>query len=159
GRVRHDRRAADRARRRLSRPIRLSGPRCSGNRVGRHVRLTCHRGVKEGNTMPRYDAERGTLVFGPGERLSRRTLLALAAGTAGSVAIGFPADTAVASGRPTAQAHDARFQETPKKGGQLRIGYVEPTSLDPQYHFSSLGGNIVGMIHNSPLTQDPNTSD
>ncbi|HEY7034124.1 MAG TPA: ABC transporter substrate-binding protein [Thermomicrobiales bacterium] len=109
--------------------------------------------------MPRYDAEQGTLVFGPGERLSRRTLLALAVGTAGSVAIGLSTGSALASGRPAAGVRSASFQETPKQGGQLRIGYVEPPSLDPQFHANSLAGNIVGMIYDGLLIQDPNTSD
>src|SRR5262245_44625195 len=110
--------------------------------------------------MPRYDSERGTLIFRSGERLSRRTLLALAAGTAGAVAITCTPTEADASGRPTGGAKRAGLQDTPKQGGQLRIGYQEePSSLDPQYHFSSLTGNIVGIIYDSLLIQDPNTSE
>ncbi len=119
--------------------------------------------------MPRYDAERDVFIFAPGDRVSRRTLLELAAGAMGVAAISLTSMSSSASASPNAPAigsgtsmissSRSDMQETPKKGGRLRIGYVEPASLDPQYHASSLGGNIVGMIFDSLLIQDPTTSE
>jgi peptide/nickel transport system substrate-binding protein len=49
---------------------------------------------------------------------------------------------------------------TPRKGGTLRIGFAptEPPSLDPQNHSNTNTGNIIGMIYDSLLAQDPYTS-
>lgn len=65
-----------------------------------------------------------------------------------------------ATGSGTAAPFVSATDGTPKKGGTLRIGFglVEPTSLDPQNHSSTPTGNLVGMIYDSLLTQDPYTS-
>jgi peptide/nickel transport system substrate-binding protein len=133
--------------------------------------------------MPQYDSERKTFIFQSGERISRRLLLKLAAGVTSSVSIaailaacggddddddetpeaaggdetpstGEPTATS-AEQEPTAPAGDGEV----KRGGTLRIGYIEPPTLDPHYHSSSSGGNIIGLIYDSLLIQDPNTSE
>jgi len=126
--------------------------------------------------MPKYDAERGVFIFQQGDRLSRRALLKLATGAASSVAIATflaacggddndtsSSTTSVSDGSSSPASSDvtpaANSDGTPKKGGRLRVGYVEPPTLDPDFHSSSSGGNIIGMIYDSLLIQDPNTSE
>lgn len=109
--------------------------------------------------MPRYDEERGVYTFGPGERLSRRSLLMMATGAASSLVLAASTNSAEAAPAARPIRVNSSNQDTPKTGGQLKIGYVEPPSLDPQYHANSLGGNIIGLIFDSLLIQDPNTSE
>ena len=133
--------------------------------------------------MPHFDDEKRTFVFQAGERVSRRMLLKLAAGVTGAVSISAilaacggdddddeeeatstTADSGGGEVEPTATSVGEEPTEAPsdgeaKAGGVLRIGYPEPSTLDPHYHASSSGGNIVGIIYDSLLIQDPNTSE
>jgi peptide/nickel transport system substrate-binding protein len=132
-------------------------------------------------SMPSYNSETRSFVFRSGERVSRRWLLKLAAGAASGAALSAvlaacggddddddaPAATAttVTSGGATTTsgaaptATSATTEGQPKTGGTLRIGYLEPPTLDPQYHASSSAGNIIGLIYDSLLIQDPYTSE
>jgi peptide/nickel transport system substrate-binding protein len=85
--------------------------------------------------------------------INRRRLMQIAAGTAGAAAVA----PLLGSQHEVFAAPAA--QETPRQGGTLRIGYPEPVSLDPQYIFGVLEGNMVGLIFDSLMSQDPNTGE
>lgn len=135
--------------------------------------------------MSRHTDRDSTLP--PTTRINRRGLMRLVAGTGASLALASlleacggsspsptstpatsAATSATTSGSATTgtvgTAAPSQFVSatdgTPKKGGVLRIGFApaEPPSLDPQNHSSTNTGNIVGMIYDSLLTQDPYTS-
>jgi len=135
--------------------------------------------------MSRHTDRDSTLP--PTTRINRRGLMRLVAGTGASLALASlleacggsspsPTSTPAASAATSAAtsgpaatgtagtAAPSQFVSatdgTPKKGGVLRIGFAptEPPSLDPQNHSSTNTGNIVGMIYDSLLTQDPYTS-
>lgn len=121
--------------------------------------------------MPYYDGRNRRLIFKSGERISRRLFLQLAAGVAGGMissslvacrgATEAPGPTVVATPPPGGVAPSPILTSTaeaqPKRGGILRIGYPEPSSLDPQYIVGVLEGNLVGLIYDALMTQDPNT--
>lgn len=133
--------------------------------------------------MPSYNAEKRTVMFGPGERISRRLLLQLTAAgfgtaafsallaacgddgdddptaTSGSPGAATPTSGAGQATSPLATATGATGGEEPKAGGTLEVAYLEPPSLDPQYHASSSAGNLVGLIYDSLLIQDPYTAE
>jgi peptide/nickel transport system substrate-binding protein len=115
------------------------------------------------------------LMSASGKRLSRRTLLQLSALTAtGSVLTGLlaacgddvdtPAAVDDSSAEDDADDHDDEREEEAatddaKTGGTLRVGYAEPSSLDPQYISGVLEGNLVGLVYDGLMTQDPYTEE
>lgn len=122
--------------------------------------------------MPYYDERRKSLVFRSGERISRRALLRLAAGASGGLALssllaacGGSTDERASNGAGGSSESTPVLTvapadgSAPRQGGTLRVGYTEPTSLDPQYISGVLEGNVVGLIFDSLLTQDPYTSE
>lgn len=138
--------------------------------------------------MPYFDETKKSFVFKPGDRLSRRLLMQLAAVGVGSAAMtailaacgsdddddtgpavnptAAPDQTgSAATATPDQGGSEATAEEAdsadgePKHGGTLRIGYLEPPTLDPHYHASSSAGNLVGLIYDSLMIQDPYTSE
>ncbi len=129
--------------------------------------------------MPDYDPTKRSIVFRSGEKVSRRLLLKLAAGVAAGATIPSilaacgsddeePGGASTTSTGDSGQAAESTPAESgsgespagePKRGGTLRIGYTEPTSLDPQYISGVLEGNIVGLVFDSLMVQDPYSSE
>lgn len=116
--------------------------------------------------MPYFDEQRRTTVFQRGDRISRRLLLKMAAASAGTAAFasilaacgggqGDGGGAGESESTGTDQQPSSSSDGEPMQGGTLRIGYLEPPTLDPHYHSSSSGGNLIGLIYDSLMIQDP----
>lgn len=124
--------------------------------------MAAEHATRHGGVAPAQLSRRALLklIGGAGAGLIGGALLAACGGSSAPPPTSTPgagASSATGQATPTPRVV-SDTSGTPKKGGTLRVGFTEPPSLDPQNHSSTATGNLVGMLYDSLLTQDPYTS-